>query len=398
MRKGFFLPLIIISVTLLLTVTVAVFYLKDISSKKTTQISNNTLESTGNILNKASDNKPINFKNGLKGNKALNDMILVLKRVDNVTNKPIYYKYDGTLISDCGADGHLSHDRTKILTSDKLQIGSNIFLTDLECSKPRQLTYEGRGMSDKYKATRAYPIAWSPDDKQFLYNVIIHDLPYDYYKKPRAEDPSIKTGLYLFDLESQKSIFLSDNVSYGDNFIYWGKEYKNPLFRADPAISQLDLHDKILKPFSSITKGSFSPQIEVEADGYFLWSDGQPGLSNNDINSYSQIILSKFGEGDVLKITPKGRWAEYQGAKLSPDGTKIIFLHGYQLGIYNFADESIKDLGIHSSVSYWLDSNTILSGIATEDYRSPLIDLYKINVNTGEKQLFMKNVISGTVL
>lgn len=389
MRKGFLnILLSAIFITVLVLLTSYLLYLKNHSTKpRTVQIENPKSSGTEQPLQ---SDLPINLNGDNK--------VLMLS---NPTNHKIKIYEEENFVTECARDSNfsISADKKSILYTKN----NNIFLITDNCKEETQITYDGQKGTNKFYPANAIPVGFSPDGKKFLY-ALENEICLGDCTQIFEVNPLVKEGLYLFDINSKKSIFLTDKEPFFNSgylapyYIGWTNESKYPVFESDRIragdfyVFNLDTLEASLLDKKSTDFG-WGMQTEIEGNKFMLW--GGAVYPNNQENGLSTIRLSKWDKSKEINISPLGSFAEYQWPSLSPDGKKVKYLHQFQdyndkpgnphneLEVFDLSTQKTLDLGRVEVDTHWYGPNTILMTKGK--------NVYSLDINTKESGLFSEN-------
>lgn len=305
------------------------------------------------------------------------------------------YNFDGKKTASIDASGNgvikLSPDRKKVIYN---AVGNDLWFYNLSSKKETQITEVGTDSYNLYEPVGVTPSVWSPDSQGFLYTVGSVDQSYRNLDKPLSKNPSVKFGLYYFNLHTQENRYLTSNTG---NY-FWPSGFKNPLFKEypKPEIYELNLDNGQVNQIAKVPSNEIVDKVSFYRKDRLLWID----RSTENINN-SQVLMSNFSGSEKVVISKDTEW-RYSLALFSPNGKRLVYTK--QKGGTHDSTELVTNINIYdvetketktiieafATSTRWLNNSTILVQ-ESKDIKKRTIDLYTLNVNTGEKQYIIQN-------
>lgn len=290
----------------------------------------------------------------------------------------------------CGGSLHVgnleplsSYTRRRIAFIDKND--QNIWLVDSNGENKVRISNQGLVETKDVWGTGLYLSGWSGNEEWLIYHVEISDNGMGIDPKDKLQ-PSVIAGFYAANLKEGKIYYLPNLP----NFVDFLPKSNSVVFIKDER--DLYTRDLVTGEVKKLTQksfeGTFAGQFSFSDDGHFAYTVGDPNLS------FQKLIYTSLDNLESREIV-KGRWAEVQFPKISPDGSLIAYekytpadcpsggggCPQASLVIYDLKSNQEKNLGPIKKLFSWFDGDRIV--VLGGGYVGPW-NLQLINRNTGE--------------
>lgn len=239
----------------------------------------------------------------------------------------------------------------------------NLFITafiDQSANKLYLLPHNSR-KPRKISEYVEYITAWSPDSTKLIYYIDIENYSYmsGEVDESKPKDPNRpKAGHYLYDLKKNTRTFLpglENPIEFLDN--------SHVLMEAGANRDRMAIYDiQTFKMDAAAITNTFDfygyGQFNISADAKY-WAFRRSVSPYKTVTVEYAPFPAKMG-----KMIAWGTWAEVQGPKISPDGTKIIYIHSRGLNqshdvvLYDISKNTSNTL-VEGSNAYWIDFDSI---------------------------------------
>lgn len=261
---------------------------------------------------------------------------------------------------------------------------NDLWVYDLTTKQRSQLTHIGKPYTKKLASVEIEIARWSWDESKILYSVIggITEDPEGY--SPTLGERPAEYGLHIYDLKSATSKVLPSHIS-GGAIVAWLEDEDFVLSfpfggsQERKHISQLVRFKPVSEVETNLTEkmiGSDFLQVDTTRDGQWLASDKVDWRRHT-----SELIKLNLKTGEMISITPVGRFAEYQWPTFSPSGNRIAYLHKTEHS--KLTDLVVDGKAVYSFSGnyrfYWINESTMALAFATKVPD----ELVVLDVNTG---------------
>lgn len=211
----------------------------------------------------------------------------------------------------------------------------NLWVVGLNGKGVKQLTTTGRDFTTQFLPIDVTIIDWSPDDSKILYYLrsVPNQMGGLYPNTPSGaiEDPSVKYGIYLYDLTKGKSSYVTKDLET-DGWLYvgWPKGTEKALFNigrlnspeSSEYIYALNVNDSSFTKFSNQKYQKFwTPPASISEDGKLIvWKCGY----SDSTNVGEQVCFSNI-DGTQKRAIASGQWNNHQSPRFLPGNTYISF-------------------------------------------------------------------------
>jgi hypothetical protein len=304
------------------------------------------------------------------------------------------------------------------VTSDRKKIiykkDDNLWISNSNGTNPVQITTKGMAVTTKYAAVFPDVVAISPSGSKILYSYSVGsagqggpDLP---------SNPSVRYGLYLLDLKTGRHTFLASDSSMREYTVLAWDNHDKVFFIANNDFSypnyerySLDLQSGNILPVTGakplpglyfLTVGQVKYSSEMDKIVYSSGTTSDTAVDRLVPKDSSKIVAADLLGQEITDISPQGTWTTYQWADVSPDATYISYdketgkTGKSTLFLYNIKTRETVNLGDHDGEYLWISPKEILvQKINGGDfaYNPNVLDIYKINIDTKQQELFLKN-------
>lgn len=281
----------------------------------------------------------------------------------------------------------------------------NLWVVDSLGGNYIQLTTNGKDSNNEFWGVDPLTLGWSSDSKKILFSINPTPPVVGDGKMYGKEDPTIKYGFYLFDLEKAEGEFLFRD-KLNSRFLGWPKG-SGPLFIKGTEyerIYELSISEKAFKLFSNQKyPGLVFGHVSFSSDGnYVSWVgsvhekmkglsmkadtsqvflaniDGTGRVAISPLGKFNDFLLPRFLKGDniVSWLKPKIKYGE-----LVTSGSEK------ELNLYDRQTKSSKI--IEGGIDYFpYDSDSLF--VLKDNSERLGHDLYLKDLNT-DKEVFLDN-------
>lgn len=288
-----------------------------------------------------------------------------------------------------------------------------LWVVGLDGKGLKQLTTIGRDFTTQFLPIDVTIIDWSPDNTKILYYLrsVPNELGGLYPNTPAGaiEDPSVKYGIYLYDLTKGKESFVTNAVEpNGWDYVGWPKGTEKALFNIgrlnSPEFSEylyaLNLSDGSFNKFSNQKYPGLwiVGQSSISNDGKkFVWNGlgvARDVKNNQDFppTSSEQIFVSNIDGSNRTQITETLYSNEYQSPRFLTNDLYISLSRtlldankapiAYEVYLYNITTGKNEKKVNNAQRFFFLDHDTVIIWKNN--------DIYKVELSTSKETLLAK--------
>lgn len=259
---------------------------------------------------------------------------------------------------------------------------NDLWIYEVAKRKATKLTSVGRPQDEQYASVFVSISTWSPDSRKILYRVLGGPTePQGDAIGPKVKERPGPYGTYVYDLDQGTSDSLV--VSSGNLEPVWLPNGQFLVIHGGPTSSQLDneLHrydpaTRRSTPVTTQTAWYGRPVLSPDGRWIVVHAGQKP-----EGTLRSQLWRIDLTSGEVTRVTPLGRWGEYQRPALSPGQGRLAY--HWQQTYDRHSKKGIvvangRELYPHEGIArvFWIDDDTI-AVLARKE-------LVVIDVNSGQ--------------